>query len=147
MLVDTDRLVRLCQDYQTIADELDPAEFDPDIERQLIAPISDELNRKFGNFIYHASSLVLVGGIESRGDMRGLAVTNPPNFVGVNPRVESIAYPQSSLGRIGLTPSLVFETYELELVSDIPCGISQLFPYVALPLIEPHSVEAIALQT
>ncbi len=147
MVIDTDRLVQLCQDYQAIADELGPAELDPDTELQLIAPISDEMSRKFGNFVYHASSLVLVGGLKRRDDMRAFAVREPANLIGVNPWLESIAYPQSPLGRIGLIPSLVFDTQGLECPPEIPLGIADDFSYVTLPLTEPHVVEAIALHT
>lgn len=145
MYVDTERLTQLSRDYQTILDTLDPSELNSNIEKRLMDPINEELHKSFGKYVFLASSLVMVGGMERIDDMHSRAITNPPNLVGVEPRLEFITYPHSPLGKIGLTPSLVFTTHDPEYSDGLNFGISQLFPYVALPLIEPHFVEAIAV--
>ena len=144
MKINTDTLTKLCIDYHEISKYLGATILTSTLDESLKKPIDQELGRILGNYIYQGSSLSVVGGLSARGDMRSVSITDYPSFIGINPTLDSIAYPQSSLGKLGLIPSLVFDTYELENSEGVTYGVSTLFSCVALPLTEPHDLEVIS---
>lgn len=147
MFIDTEKLVDLCVSYDVINREL--GVIDSDLETQLREPIEQELAKKFGrNIIYHASSLYAVAGIDEIDSMISRGIANPPDLYGTRPHLSPIIYYDTALEHAGLVTSLVFETYDLhyENQDDYPMGIVQLYPYAALPLIEPHKIEAVSFE-
>lgn len=146
MYLDTERLIKLSEDLRVI--EAFGAFFKPNsgYERALYGPIEREIE-KFAGFVCVASSCLVVAGLSTKENSDPAVIDAPPSFIGVNPFIEAVDYPNTAHLDSGPVLSLVFETFDhhcSEIVK--PQSIAQTFPYAALPLTVPHTVEAVCFK-